>query len=292
MLSPKLLRILYSFNRRLAALGLTALPPVRIIKRLLFNVFIHKFSGGYLYISISGGRLYVPINAGNMFEYVWKPFEPYTSKLFSEAVRPGSTVLDIGAQFGYYTIMAGLLAGRNGLVYAFEPVPENFAILERNVRLNRLGNVILVQRAVSDRKKTVMLHLYKDSSSHGMYARHDVGIRGVLAVEAVTVDSVLSGRPVDVIKMDIEGHEPFALIGMKQTIAVSSRLVLFTEFNPYFLRMACVEPRNYLDQLKDVGFRISVIDERRRQLVPLEDYIFPDTTDATFYVNLYCVKQR
>ena len=189
--------------------------------------------------------------------------------------------------------MAGLLAGRNGSVYAFEPVPENFVILERNVRVNGLGHTIIpVQRAVSDRKKTIMLYLYEDSSSHGMYPRNDVGIREVLAVEAVAVDDFLSGCPVDVIKMDIEWHEPFALMGMKRTIAVSSRVVLFTEFNPYFLRRAGVEPRDYLDQLKDFGFRISVIDERRCQIVPIEDYIFADTTDSTFYVNLYCVKQK
>jgi hypothetical protein len=87
------------------------------------------------------------------------PYEPYLTKLVMDLIRPGDVVVDVGAMIGYYTVIFARLVGADGTVYAFEPDPENFAILEENVSLNGYSHVRLERAAVSDRAGTGRLYL-------------------------------------------------------------------------------------------------------------------------------------
>src|ERR1017187_7387482 len=68
-------------------------------------------------------------------------YEPETKILLSNIIRPGMTFLDVGAHVGHYTLLAARLVGPTGHVYAFEPEPENYAILTKNIALNGYTNV-------------------------------------------------------------------------------------------------------------------------------------------------------
>jgi FkbM family methyltransferase len=198
------------------------------------------------------------------------------------------TVLDIGAQFGYFSLLAAKHGA--GKVYAFEPVPANFELLRRNIHLNGYTNIIHpVQRAVGAEQGLVIMFVYEGSDSHGMYRHPLASVQEKISIECITLDEFLRCEPVDIIKMDIEGNEPYALEGMRHIVTANKRLILFSELAPEFLRRAGVEPANYLAQLSSLGFNVQFIDESTRLIRPVsQSYL--DNGDPGRYTNLFCVK--
>ena len=243
-------------------------------------------------VKVDGLPMYIYPNTFETRVYLLRPFEPHTTELFRRAIKPGATVLDIGAQFGYFSLIAAKQAGWEGKVYAFEPVPANFQLLDRNIRMNGYTDIIhAVQKAIGNKQTGATLFMYEGSDSHGMYRHPQALVKGTISVECITIDDFLAGQPVDVIKMDIEGNEPYALEGMKQTISKSHSLILFAEFAPAFLRRAGVEPSEYLAQLASLGFDVQVIDEDLRCLKPVTN-AFLQQDDPSWYANLYCTKRN
>lgn len=260
MWRSKLVKSLYKLNNYLN------LPDNKFIHKLKKLgkrlIFMALQSDEKMLIEIHGMPFYIHPSNASIHEYIFQPYEPYTTELFVRALKPGSVVLDIGAQFGYYSLLAAKILGRTGRVFAFEPIPTNFKILKQNLRINGYDDIVQpVQKAVGDRHKVVTFFLYRDSDSHGMFRHPQAAVKEKISVECITIDEFLGGQPVDVIKMDIEGNEPYALEGMKQTIARSPNLILFAEFAPFFLRRAGVEPKDYLAQLKNFGFDIKAINK-------------------------------
>lgn len=246
---------------------------------------------GLCLTEVDGMRMYLRADTAAFQDYVIRPFEPHTAEMFRRAVRPGATVVDVGAQFGYFSLIAAPRVGPRGCVFAFEPEPANFELLRRNVEMNGLSVIVqTVQKAVSDSEAPVEMSVFATSDSHSIYRHPRARVREVITVSCVTLDEFLQGRTVDLIKMDIEGHEPHALAGMWRTIERSPGLVLFTEFNPFYLRAAGIGPKEYLERLRGLGFSIQLIDERAKRLRPLtpEDIA---QRDPSWYSNLYCARE-
>jgi len=210
-------------------------------------------------------------------------WEPYTTELFQNALKPGFTVLDIGAHHGYFSLLAARRVGKEGMVYAFEPAPQNFQILKRNVELNHFTNVIPVNKAVSDRSATTPFFLRQHTGVIGSLFPTGSPDEFTVPVECITVDAFLAGGPVDVVKMDIEGGEPFALKGMKKTLSKSKDIVLFVEFNAPSLHRAGSNPEDLLAQLENTGFECQVINEELRCLQPIKPNLR--------FCNIYCTKK-
>jgi len=115
-------------------------------------------------------------------------------------------------------------------------------------------------------------------------------LKETILIECITVDNFLGESSVDVIKMDIEGNEPFALEGMKQTVLKSQNIILFVEINPSLLNLAGVKPEDYLDQLERLGLNVQLIDEHSQCLKPISRE-FLEKVDQDWYANLYCSKK-
>ena len=195
-------------------------------------------------------------------------YEPEETRLFRSKCRPGDTIIDVGANVGWYTIIASKLVGKNGSVIAFEPDPENFALLKRNTLANGCDNVILEQKALSNASGT--LTLYLDESNKGMHSTVFDWKRGGIKVEALRLDDYLENRfkRVDFVKIDVEGAEPMVLEGMKRTIESQPEIRLVVEFAPERVVAAGHQPEKYLEGFIEQGFLISIIDEGKRQVVP------------------------
>jgi FkbM family methyltransferase len=227
------------------------------------------------------------ITAHLLMHGVW---EGGQTKLFKESVRSGMVIVDIGAHIGYYTLLAASLTGEEGKVFAFEPEPSNYAFLVKNIEANGYNNVIPVKKAVADRAGRRKLFLDKrESGEHSLVA--DKGKRRVILVDSVTLDDFFDkDYTFDVIKMDIEGAEMAALLGMSKVIARSPKMVIFTEFCPRFLERAGFSPAAYLDELRRHGFKIHIIDELRQRLEVVQDTAEAARKLKAKGINLLCIK--
>jgi FkbM family methyltransferase len=220
-------------------------------------------------------------------------FEPWETELVKAELRPGDTVLDVGANIGYYTLLFARLVGPRGKVYAFEPDPDNFALLSHNVRLNGYRNVVLVNKAVSDRPGAARLFLSdSNTGDHRIYDSCDG--RPSLPIETTDLDSFFRAFKgyFDFIKFDIQGAEWAALQGMKGILARHDRLKMVTEFWPFGLKRYGASAADYLTFLQQQGFALYDIDEtggRLSRVDPAEllGRYDPDRED---YTNLWCVK--
>lgn len=151
--------------------------------------------------------------------------EPATRYVL-EHVGPGERVLDVGAAFGYYSVLFGHLVGDGGKVVALEPNPELFEILLQNLALNSVrARVRPVPMAAADAPGEVALHVtetFKGNSSlrkHGKWYQAHYGDRQrEVLVKAVAIDEAFAGETFDLVKMDIEGGEFKALAGAAELL--------------------------------------------------------------------------
>ncbi len=186
-----------------------------------------------------------------------KQWEPHVTSALLSVLRAGDTFLDIGANIGYFSLLAASVVGETGKVICFEPNVQNLRLLHASVLENGFQHVQVFPLAASDSR-----HLLKLQSlgSNGFLVAPPSEPCNCQLVQSVTVDDLVSaeGR-VHVIKMDIEGYESFALRGMRQLIA-RHRPILFTELNVWCLRRyGGIEPEFYLNELINLGFLISAI---------------------------------
>jgi FkbM family methyltransferase len=165
-------------------------------------------------------------------------------------------VIDLGANIGYYTMLAAARVGPAGRVSAFEPDAGNAAMLARSAAANGFGTITLFNCAVAAAAGVVELAM---DDSNGRVVRG--GTPGASRVQAVALDELLGPQhPVELIKMDIEGAEGFALAGMERLLR-ARRPTLVCEFSPPALRaVSGVEPEAFLDRLRALGYQLRVID--------------------------------
>jgi FkbM family methyltransferase len=217
--------------------------------------------------NVHGHRMFVDAN-DSMGLSIDTAFEPLETQFCSQTVKPGQTVVDIGANIGYYTLLFAKAAGPSGRVFAFEPDPDNYRLLSANVTANGYANVTLVQAAVSNRAGDVIL--YRNDMNRMDHRTYDPGgtcERVVVPSLRLDEDLAAHGGRVDFVKMDIQGSEPAALGGMLRVLANNPAITLVTEFWPHGLTRAGHDPAGFLEQLAQLGFAMRRIDERRHEIV-------------------------
>jgi FkbM family methyltransferase len=221
--------------------------------------------------------------------YVDNDYEDFSLDLMLRFAGRDSTVVDVGAHYGIYSLLAARAGAR---VVAFEPLPENFEVLRKNIRANRL-DVDARQSAASDAEGRRHFNVPWASDSAGFSAHPIAETIRTIEVSTRTIDSVLAGTRVDVLKIDTEGHEIEVLRGASDTLAANPRLKLLVEFSPACLASAGHEPEELLTHLLDHGFRPYVVHEDRRQLDRIDDPgDWRDQMLGRAYANLLCVSGR
>jgi FkbM family methyltransferase len=169
--------------------------------------------------------------------------------------------IDVGANIGYFTCLMAQLAQPGGSVLAIEPEPQNFALLEENIKLNRLSNVSAVRCATGASEGTAKLGLYK-TANRGRHSLLDSQSKNQIEVPVKTLDELVrSAGPIgkwwSLLKIDVEGYEAFVLDGAKETLPRVETLVM--EYSPALLRSAGRDPAEILRTLTAHFSRISRI---------------------------------
>jgi len=189
----------------------------------------------------------------------------------ASVVRPGDTVIDIGANIGAYTMFFADLVGPAGLVHALEPEPENFRRLGDAVA--GLSNVRAHKLAASN--TTGECVLYKSASLNVDHHTYDDGVeqRECVVIPCTRLDDLIApGARVDFIKMDIQGAEGFALAGAQRVLEENSGIAMLFEHWPFAIRRSGFDPRDLLEGLRAQGFHLRVLGSGIGEAEGKDDY--------------------
>ncbi len=183
-------------------------------------------------------------------------YEPEQTEAFVQAVRPGAVVYDVGAHYGYYSLLASKLAGEAGRVIALEPSPRNLDVLRRHIRLNHLQNITVLETALSDHAGEAK---FDNTAGSGVGHLSD---QGRVTVKLTTLDALSKDfPPPDVMKIDVEGAEEAVLAGGRETLE-TARPTIFLSTHGATLEENCSRV------LREMGYTL-------RQLLPGELLVIP-----------------
>ncbi len=186
----------------------------------------------------------------------WDGYEAGNSNWVLEnfSNRSGGLFVDVGANFGWYSLLFSLCAASSGRVVAIEPEPGNLRLLHKNIVVNNAANVFVIASGVGADDRFAELSLSTDWNP-GMHSlRDDINSHGKVKIEIRTLDRILKNFPgeIDLLKMDIEGFEIDALMGASETLARTKHVLI--EFTPKFIRACGHDPRQLLDIFENHKF--------------------------------------
>ncbi len=193
--------------------------------------------------------------------FVDRYFEAPECRFVQSYLRPGMTVLDVGANIGQYTLIAAERVGPTGHVHSFEPNPSVYEQLDRNVALNGFQDrCTLNDLAVTDRAgaATLSLHAPGENVFSSLGAHQRVDQVGQQAVRTITLDEYvenLAGTPVvDFIKMDIEGAELPALQGARRLLSRPDAPALIVEISDTNTAAFGYPAQGSIDLIESLGY--------------------------------------
>jgi FkbM family methyltransferase len=208
-------------------------------------------------------------------------YETWDLLHLSRYARPGSVVFDIGANFGYYSIVLASLMRGAGHVFAFEPSKGTFSRLQINIAMNQFESSITATRCgLSDKPGTTHLEEVAGNSGATTFALDERGETIVLE----TLDNFCKVHQVermDLIKVDVEGNELRVLEGSRESLIRWSP-VLMVEFNQSALERAGTSVEKLVEFLRETGYELFVA--KRDQMVP-----FQSASQESMIVNVFCI---
>jgi len=191
-------------------------------------------------------------------------YEPPVTRLLQRRLNRGGSMVDVGANWGYFSLLAAAAVGREGRVISLEPDPRQFAALQANVRLNDFSQIHPIPKAAGAAYGMATLAGYDEGAANRGVSRVGEADDGQpsFEVECVPVDEVTAslGR-VDVLKLDVEGAEQDALEGMRDGLATHRYRALFVELHPDLLRARGHSPHACVRAFLDAGYAGWTIDQ-------------------------------
>lgn len=193
-----------------------------------------------------------------------RKFERFESLLMKTLSRSTGIAVDVGANIGYYSL---ILADRFSKVIAYEPEPENFWLLKKNVKANEIKNIQMVQRAVSDGTALLQLGL-SDSNPGDHQIESEENGRRVIKVKASTLDDDIKSK-VSFLKIDTQGWEPKVILGAQKIIS-RDLPTIFMEFWPAGYKRSSLDYMQMIGYLESVYGKIYLIDDYLQLVYPVQ----------------------
>lgn len=183
-----------------------------------FSLYKTKF-GDYFWLddkSYVGKEI---VNTG-----IW---EQKSTEIIRKFVEEGDIVLDVGANFGYYSVIMSKLVGKNGQVLAFEPTTYFYNLLQKNIKENSIENCLSFQLGLSDSKREEEIIITEDTATMHDLENYDKGKKEKIKLDTLNNFIAEQGiSRIDFVKIDIDGHEPFFFEGGWK---------ILEKFNPFIL---------------------------------------------------------
>lgn len=229
--------------------------PLDLIKtQERYEMMRDKFNGNLLLIPVNNYLMYIrKDDVGLSRQLLLRgKRETLATEYFLSDMEDGMTFLEIGANLGYYTIME-LVNCKNSKVIAFEPNPDNFEVLEKNLVVNKVQHrVKLYNKAISNSKGKSTFYITEHSNA-GSFVRQENYVEKI-EVDTVKLDDVITEK-VDYLRMDTEGYEYHILQGAKKLLKSKyAPRKLFIEIHPKALKRFGITMDGFLNYLLSYGY--------------------------------------
>ena len=192
-------------------------------------------------------------------------YERETCEAIESILKPGDTFVDLGANIGFYTLIASRIVGENGKVFSFEPTPSTFQTLKKNIKENNFSNIVIAEdNAVSNVSGVAHFKVTEGSEMNSVTNSND---ESTISVKKISLDKYFSNidhNKIDLIKMDIEGQEYNALLGMKKINLNNKSLKIIFEFHRQALKNNNQSGEEIFNLLSSYGFKIFYGFRKRR----------------------------
>jgi FkbM family methyltransferase len=273
----------------IAGQGIIKLPLV-----MRFYGFFYRYfkPSGVILTDIQGSKMYLDSRDFGVAPYllIWGVYEKHETKLFKTIIEKGMVVVDVGANIGYYSLLAARCVGDGGKVFAFEPDPYNYGLLCKNIEVNAYRNIIPLKKGVFSKTGKMMMFLDKRNLGGHSLSEANVNKNASIMIEVTSLDDHFKDKDykIDVVKVDVQGSELEVLEGMKNVIDQNEDLKIITEFWPMGIRNSGSSARDFLNRLVESGFDLYQIGEF---LKPVDiDYLLR-ICDGNKSTTLMCKKR-
>ena len=211
-------------------------------------------------VATQAGRFYIdPVSNFGVGVQQERCYEPELSDAVRALLREGDVFVDVGANEGFFSILASKAVGPTGHVIAIEPQSRLQCVLARNIRENGALNIDVIQRAISDTAGVATLSISPDmnTGSSGLFrtTRYGVPTQDVLQTTLESLFKLFSLHSVRLMKMDIEGFEYEALLGSRDIFRDGTIEYLALELHPTILSRRGKAEKDILDFLDECGYR-------------------------------------
>lgn len=265
--------------------------PFRSYRRYLINYVTKNYRSDF--VEIDGHKIFLDENDSLRLSLKGS-YGKFETEFLKNEIKKGDTVLDLGANIGYYTLLMARLVGKEGKVYAFEPEPDNFELLTKNVKTNGYTNVVLEQKAVSNKSGKVKLFLSEEhKSDHQIIGSTEN--RNFVEVDAVSLDDYFNNsEQISFIKSNIQGAEGLAIQGMSDIFRRSENMKMIVEFFPLLLKNIDVEPSSFLEMLSNSGFSFYEINSSKYEVKSMNslELLQKYTPEKQNGTGIVCVKGK
>ncbi len=242
------------------AIYLTKIPIIKDIVKLLFRPLLvkTKILGNVMYLDAGDLGLHRKLLLKGIRE-------PEHTNQIMENVRPGMKGIEIGANVGYFALLAAKQVGQDGFIYCIEPEPRNLGLLLKNIKANGFDDRIKVfQYLVGNHNGREKLYLSEFANVHSLSKNHPKSSKRFIEVPMITLDSFLKENglkpeDIDFIRMDIEGYEVIAFQGMQELFKSARPLKIFMEFHPSYYPEWGWTFEKLLRYLDSFGFKVKEI---------------------------------
>jgi FkbM family methyltransferase len=244
-------------------------------RQLLSTPFWIRFSqSDVVYRSVEGAELALdradvsvslPILHGGQWE-------PHLTRFYRGHLKPGMTFIDVGANIGYFTVLASRLVGPEGRVIAFEPYSENCRLILLSLNKNRLGNVTLHPIGLSNQTGLAFFSTHLGTNGGFISSTESTLLDpNCTVIPTMRLDDLLANTPVNFLKMDAEGAEGMIVTGARKLIE-RNHPIITSEFGLEMLqRVSGVSGEAYLAYFQSLGYRIFMIDRATGAPGPIDD---------------------
>jgi FkbM family methyltransferase len=196
-------------------------------------------------------------------------FEKAEIQYIIESLNPGDTFLDIGANGGIFTVIAANKVGVKGHVYAFEPGLRELEILRRNIEINNLKNVTVIESAVGDATGKTRFAISQDGAMNSLAENSHPGqkIESWQEVQITTLDDFLKSAEinrVDFIKIDVEGAEKLVIEGATNLLCSQDKLTILFEASDYNSLAFGYSTKDLITKIQSKGFQVKYFSEQHK----------------------------